>query len=222
MKKIIIVIVAALLASKIVQAQGTIYDSNLGQPSTGNEAAGSDSWLGAPFETGTNAGGYSLGSIQLAMTDATGNPNSFVVMIYSKSSFAGAVLPGSSLDTLDGSANPSTAGIYTYTPASSLTLSPGTWYFIVLTAGTSVTDGAYQWSLAGTYSYNTSDGWYGTLSPAYSGNGSSWTLFSAYPQFAITAEAIPEPSSAFLLLLGSGVFLYVRRAFQQLNSTRQP
>src|SRR5271167_2904240 len=51
------------------------------------------------------------------------------------------------------SSNPTTAGIYTYTPASSFSLLPGTGYFIVLTAATSVANGPYDWSHAGTYSY---------------------------------------------------------------------
>jgi hypothetical protein len=133
--------------------------------------------------------------------------------------------PGSSLETLNGSANPSTGGIYTYTDSSNLILSPQTTYFIVLTSGTAVANGAYDWSYGseGPNSlYNPSGGW---VAPPFditddnyqSSNGSNWSHvnFGEFAQFAITATPIPEPSSSLLLLLGSGVFIYVRRAFHR-------
>lgn len=222
MKKIITVFVFALLASQVARSQGTLtYLSNLEQPSAGSLAIGSDSWYAALFFTGGNVGGYSLNSIQLAMTDASGSPSGFATMIYAQNpNISTAILPGSSLGTLNGSANPSTTGIYAYTPASNLTLSPSTAYFIVLTAGTTIANGAYEWSRVGIDSYNPSGGWgviQGVSSGVYDSNdGSSWhSISAAYPQFAITATAIPEPPSAFLLLLGSGVLLYVRRIFHR-------
>jgi hypothetical protein len=133
MKKLIIMFVVGVMIQQIMQAQGTVYVSNLGQTSTGSEAIGSNFWMAALFYTGGNANGYSLDSIQLAMTDISGNPSDFTAMIYNEANNPAAILPGSSLGTLSGSDNPSTAGIYTYTPAASLILSPGTPYFIVLT-----------------------------------------------------------------------------------------
>jgi hypothetical protein len=217
MKKIIIVIVAALLASEIVQAQGTIYLSNLGQPSTGTLAVGSDSWLAGVFKTGDNVAGYILNSIQLEMTDASGNPSGFTVMVYANSNPA-TISPGSNIGTINGSLTPATGGIYTYTPAANLTLSAFSSYFIVLTAGTTIANGAYDWSLAGANSYNPNGHWGGITGVWNSSNGSSWNLptpTAVFPQYAITATAIPEPPSAFLLLLGSGVLLYVRRIFHR-------
>ena len=113
------------------------------------------------------------------MTDASGNPNSFAAMISWAFSFI-STTPGSSLETLNGSANPSTGGIYTYTDASSLMLLPSTDYFIVLTAGTTVANGAYEWSVTGignNSSYNPSGGWSGGLAPVMhsSNNGASWS-----------------------------------------------
>src|SRR5476649_1775563 len=156
MEKIIIagilVFEVGLLAPQITQAQGTItYLSNLGQTSAGSLAVGSDSWQAAEFRTGNNVGGYTLNSIQLGMADDSGNPAGFTAMIYTFDLARG--IPGSSLGTLNGSLNPATSGIYTYTPVSNITLSRGDFFYIVLTAGTTVASGAYEWSYAGGNSY---------------------------------------------------------------------
>jgi hypothetical protein len=185
--------------------------SNLGQPSSGSLAVGSDSWLAVAFVTGTNTGGYMLNSIQLGMTDASGNPNGFTAMLYYGES-PGGPLPVSSLGTLSGSTDPLTGGIYTYTPASSLTLSPSTIYFIVLTAGTTVANGAYEWSYVNTSSYNPSDSWAGGFAFGSSdGSLYSWRPLGDYPpgsfsQYAIDATAVPEPGVFGLFGLG-GLFL---------------
>jgi hypothetical protein len=222
MKKIIIMFAIGLLTQQVTKAQGTIYLSNLGQASAGSDAVGSDSWLATGFETGNTTSSYSLNSVQLAMTDASGNPNDFTVMIYSAIQ-NGDFSPISSLGTLSGSLNPSSGGIFTYTPASTLILSSSTVYFIVLTAGTSVANGAYNWSNTGTFpiSYNPSGGWQAPVGLTHidnyqSNDGSSWSVSSAlFPQFAITATPIPEPSPALLFLLGSGVLIYARRTFHR-------
>ena len=209
----VIVFAVGLFAPRIATAQGTTtYLSNLGQASAGSLAVGSDSWLAAEFITGTNAGGYSLNSIQLAMTDASGIPSGFTVMLYT--SQAHTSLPGNRLDTLDGSLNPVSSGIYTYNPTNNITLSG--YYLIVVTAGTSVTNGAYDWSLAGTNSYNASGNWFaGTVTGGEdiftSQNGSSWNFSEANPQFAINATAVPEPGVLGLLGLGGLCFLWHHR-----------
>ncbi len=181
MKSIIILLAGALSAPQITQAQGTVtYLSNLDQPSAGSRAVGSDSWLAMTFRTGTNSAGYSFDSIQLRMADALGNPSGFTAMIYDAAPVVGGSPPGSSLGTLNGSLEPVGSGIYTYSPASSRTLSPHTPYHIVLTAGTPVADGAYEWSLAGGNSYNPRDGWAGLAYVWTSSDGSQWRATSGY------------------------------------------
>jgi hypothetical protein len=216
MKNLIVMFAVGLLAQQHIHAQGTVYLSNLSQISTGSLSVGSDSWLAADFHTGNNVGGYVLNSIQLAMTDSVGNPSGFTAMIYTDAN-AGGYLPGHSLGTLSGSSDPSASGIYTYTAPSNLTLLPGNDYFIVLTAGTMVANGAYEWgSLMSPNFYNPSGGWKGEPNSFFtSSDGLSWNFISGtYGQYAITATPVPEPSPSFLLLLGSGVFIYVRRAFR--------
>jgi hypothetical protein len=212
MKRIIsgiIVFVAGLFAPQILQAQGTIYVSNLGA-SAGSMAVGSNSWLSAGFATGFNADGYELNSVQLAMTDASGNPNGFTVMLYNQGQPT-AIRPGSSLGTLDGSTDPATTGIYTYTPASNITLSPNTYYFIVLTAGTAVANGAYEWNESTSHSVN--GGWGELNGIGHSSDGLSWGggTTSNYPQFAINVTDIPESGVLGLFALGGLCFLRHRR-----------
>jgi hypothetical protein len=212
MKKDILAILALALALSLpqaAQAQGTVYVSSLGLPSAGSGSAGSDSWLAADFETGTNAGGYLLNSVQLALTNASGNPSGFTAMIYNVNPniIAGAA-PGSSLGTLNGSLDPVASGIYTYIPASSLTLSPTTEYFIVLTAGTGVADGAYEWSYTSTHAPTLSGGWYGDHILLSSSDGLRWGPGPGYAQFAISATAVPEPSTLGLLALGGSLLVW--------------
>jgi hypothetical protein len=221
MKKIIIVFMVGLLTQQTVQAQGTVYLSNLGQTADGDVAVAGDSWLAGGFRTGTNAGGYLLDSVQLAMADASGSPSSFTVMLYSFVTDTG-FHPGSSLATLNGSSNPSTAGIFDYSPALSLLLSPNTGYFVVLTAGTTVADGAYQWNVMNTTSYDASDGWIGSVALISYDNGSGWLPLPTYPnmdfsQFAINVTAVPEPGILGLFALG-GLFLVCpcRKIWQEL------
>ena len=219
MRKIIInICVAALCAPLLVRAQGTIYLSNLGQASAGSFAIGSNSWVAAGFETGANASGYLLNDIQLLMTDASGNPSNFTAMLYRPAAGGSSqvALPGISLVTLNGSLNPVNAGTYTYIPASSFTLSPNYEYYIVLTAATAIANGAYEWSYAGANSYNPSGGWsspgqYGDYWTSSNGSIPSWNSTANFPQFAIDATAIPEPSASWLLFLGSGVFYVCAR-----------
>jgi len=218
MKKIIITIIAGILAARIIQAQGTVtYLSNLGQSSVGSVSLGTNFWLALGFHTGTNAGGYMLNSVQLAMAAASGNPSGFLAMVYGRNpSNSAADLPGSSIGGLSGSVNPITTDIFTYTSASNVTLSAGTYYFVVLTAASTIANGAYNWSLSSSNFYNPSGHWsiIGGASTDFlsSNNGSSWNSIPfAFPQLAISATAIPEPGVLSLLGLGGLALLWKRR-----------
>jgi len=80
----------------------------------------------------------------------------------------------------------------------------------VLSGGTAIANGAYEWSYAGANSYNPSDGWkspFGAFAFWTSSNGSlSWNSTLGFPQFAIDATAVPEPNISGLLGL-SGLVL---------------
>jgi hypothetical protein len=212
MKKNIISFVVGLLTQQVLHSQGITYLSSLGQASAGSLGVGSNSWYAVWFQTGNSAGGYTLDSIQLGMTNATGNPSGFTAMIYSVV-WTSAPVPGTNLSTLTGSTDPSTSGIYTYTPASSLILSPNAIYFLVLTAGTAVANGAYEWNWAyPSTSYNPSGNWAGGGHEFSSSFGSSWGFLGGfYPQYAINAEGVPEPGVLSLFVLGGLCFLWHRR-----------
>jgi hypothetical protein len=228
MKKLIIsstiVLVFGLLTPHTTQAQGIVYLSSLDQTSASSIAVGSNSWLGVAFRTGANAGGYLLNSIQLGMADDSGNPSSFTVMLYSSIPL-GDFFPGTDLGTLNGSSTPATSGIYTYTPVSTLALSPQTAYFLVLTAGTAIADGAYNWSVA-TSGNTQNGGWQSPIGLTRGDNynsvdGSSWTVANITPpQFAITATAIPEPGILSLFGMGSLVLfgIFYRRCHPRIGS----
>jgi MYXO-CTERM domain-containing protein len=219
MKKIVICglfgLVVGLLSPRIAAAQGSVtYISNLGQSSSGSNPVGSDSWQAASFGTGTNAGGYLLNSVQLNMTDASGNPGGFTVMIYSSVGH-GNFTPGINLMTLNGPSDPGSAGSYTYTIPSSLTLSPVSVYFIVMTSSTSVADGSFAWSYGSSYSYNLAGGWQApegdlALDNYESGDGLHWSFVGGPAQFAINATAAPEPGVVGLLVVG-GLLFRLRR-----------
>ncbi len=203
----IAVLAATLLSPHAAQAQGTtVYLSSLSQTYTGARAVGSDSWLTELFVTGSNPGGYTLDSIRLGMADAAGIPSGFAVMLYADAGYSSEVVPGSSLGSLTGSASPSTAGVYSYTPAANLTLSPGTPYFVVLAAGTAVAAGAYNWGLSA-YPPASSEGWSEGNGPNRSANGgSTWSAATPYQgigQLAIYATPVPEPGVLSLAILGS-------------------
>jgi hypothetical protein len=213
----IIASVFGLLTPNMLQAQGTMYLSNLEQPSVGGLAVGSNSWVAAIFVVGQNPGGYALNSVELAMNDAVGNPSGLQVMIYS-SGGGGYAPPKTYVGTLNGSLDPVNAGMYTFTPDAPITFLPNGGYSIVLTSGTAVADGAYEWNYGGTNFYNPSGGWStlpGGVSGAWiSSNGSipSWVRSgSAFPQFAIEATAVPEPGVLTLIILGGLHLVWHRR-----------
>ena len=208
MKNIIIsgmsVFALALLAPQTARPQGTMFVSSLGQPSTGSAEVGSDSWLAAGFETGNNTGGYVLDSVQLAMAPASGAPSQFIVALYSAHDPI-AHRPDSSLGILAGSSDPETSGIYNYT-ASGVTLPPSTYYYVVLTSGTTVSSGFYAWSFDNSPPV-TSGGWGGTQRLLYSRDGLSWNSLFGDRQFSLTATAVPEPDTLSLLAL-AGLLSY--------------
>ena len=220
MKSIILVLTAAFLATQITRAQQTTYLSNLGQTPTGVEGVGSNFWWAASFKTGANTGGYLLDSFQLSMANessAGGTPAGFTVGLYNtEMTGQGGIfyIPENNLVTLDGSANPSTAGIYTYTPPSDFTLSPDSFYSMVVTANTpyigpQAASEGYEIPDTTTFAYGPIDGW-SAWNTSFSRNGVNWfDGLGGFFIYSITAEPVPEPGTLGLSL--SGTLFFIRR-----------
>jgi hypothetical protein len=124
------------------------------------------------------------------------------------------LLPGSSLGSLSGSLDPSTTGVYDYTAPPSLVLAPRSFYSIVVTAGTPIANGAYEWSYGGVY--NTSDGWIASFPGGpgsfNSADGSSWDQSGPGGlHFAINATPVPEPGVLGFFVLGGLSLIWPRR-----------
>ncbi len=214
----LVVLAAKLFTPSFVQAQGTLYVSNLGQASTGSASIGSDSWIAQGFYIfATDPNTYTLNSIQLLMNPASENPAGFSVSIYSNASLGG--IPQNNLGNLNGPANPSAGGLFTYA-ASDITLSGGFTYYVVVTAATPVAQGSFVWSAAngaGNGNWIITDLYYS------SANGSSWTGHGRQNVFQMAIYATPVPEPATYALMGLGLaclsFWRHRRRSSTSNTT---
>jgi hypothetical protein len=216
MKKMIVggmfIICVGLCNPRYAQSQGTLDLSSLGAIAA-TEPVGSDSWVAAAFRAGNNPGGYVLDSIELQMEAASGSPNGFSVEIYEQSS-TDLPNPGSSLATLEGATSPESAGVYTYTfTGSGITLTPDTEYFIVATAATASASGSFTWALENPpLNYSIGSDWTEGGVTLGSSDGLSWSEISGNdPQIALTATAVPEPETLYLLSLPGVLFFAWRR-----------
>ena len=129
--------------------------SNVGQTATGNANVTASQSQGQGFTTGSDSGGYTLGSVELAVSSFSGTASDITVSIYSESSGD----PGTVVHTLTTPASISTP-VTTFTAPSGTTLAAGTTYYVVIsTTGSGITlgrtnataedtGGASGWSIA--------------------------------------------------------------------------
>ena len=207
MKRILSTLIpcGGLLLPLFAPAQGTLYVSNLTEPSAGSRAVASDEWLAATLHTGSNSGGYILNSVQLLVDAASGTPAGFSVSLFNSD----GANPGSSLGSLSGSTDPSSAGVFTYT-ASGLELSAATEYWIVVAATTSLSSGAYHWCSAPTAGFDSTDDWGLFAGKLSSNDGLGWDVSRNIFQFAVYATVVPEPPPFVLTGLGLAALTFWR------------
>ena len=146
--------------------------SNVGQTAAGNANVTATQSQGQGFTTGSDSGGYTLGSVELAVSSFSGTASDITVSIYSESSGD----PGTVVHTLTTPASISTP-VTTFTAPSDTTLAAGTTYYVVIsTTGSGInlsrtnataedTGGASGWSIADSRRYLGSGAWVTTTSP---------------------------------------------------------
>jgi len=197
-----------LLTPKACLAQGTMFFSNLAEPTANSVSIGADSWLAQFFLTGGNPAGYRLDSIQLLMSEPVGDPAGFSISIY------GGTNPGLGPENMVASLTgnePASAGIFTYVGTEVL-LAPRGEYWVVATSTTPAEEGSYSWNVAG--SSGSVGSWRSAGFYNSSTDGSAWTVpGDHWLQFAINATPIPEPS--ILALLGLAGLCLVSRAMKE-------
>ena len=202
----LIVFLLEFAAGSTVNAQGTVYVSNLGSTNLVFVGLGPNYWMAQPFETGTNTSVYELSSVQLMML-VTGPSSGTNLQVSLYSNNGGE--PGSDLELLSGS-DPTSSGTCTYT-ASGVVLAPSTTYWLLVSSG--LTQFGFPTFLAGasqTTNYLSSDGW-ALGAPMYSTDLATWQAASyGAAQIAIRGTA-PEPSPWALAGLGLAIFLFRRR-----------
>ena len=148
--------------------------SNVGQTATGNANVTASQSQGQGFTTGSDSGGYTLGSVELAVSSFSGTASDITVRIYSESSGN----PGTGVHILTTPASISTP-VTTFTAPSGTTLAAGTTYYVVIsTTGTGSgitlgrtnataedTGGASGWSIADDRRFFGGSTWVTTTSP---------------------------------------------------------
>ena len=190
------------LTSAAVTVPVAALVSNVGQTATGNANVTATQSQGQGFTTGSESGGYTLGSVELAVSSFSGTASDITVSIYSESSGD----PGTVVHTLTTPASISTP-VTTFTAPSGTTLAAGTTYYVVIsTTGSGInlsrtnataedTGGASGWSIADDRRLFGGGNWVNTSSPIrmrVNGAAASTDIWSAT---LTVAEFTIEPNT---------------------------
>ena len=191
----------AISVFSLAYAHAQTVINNTSQSVTGVAPINFSDWNGNKFVN--DASSRNLQSITLSMGGAADTSGAFQVELHSNS----GGLPGGLLGVLTGNGNPATAGLYTYSTGSTITLSPNTTYWVVAKVTSGLGD--YSWN----YTSTTTQSGTGTLGgfSESTNQGGSWSAENvSFPSmFSVTATAVPEPASYAAMLgiaaLGFGV-----------------
>jgi hypothetical protein len=204
MKTSCLILCATLFTAFIAEGQGTlIYD----QQSATNQAGGGgtfieDQPLGQSFIPSLSAVGF----IQLEFADS--NPgNSLGATVY-VNLWSGSISNGTLLSSTDPVFMPNGAFdlVTNFIFSTSVTVTPGVTYYIqplVIQPGSDT-----NWALIGSTLYNYSGG----TAIVFGNSVSSLDLW-----FREGVIDVPEPSSAAIMFLGGGLFVYARRKCKKLS-----
>lgn len=183
--------------------------SNLTESRVDAVSVTTGAWWASSFTTHSETS-YTLNSVSLKFSAAANTSGNFFVRLYSNNSG----VPGSSLETLSGTANPSSATTYSFT-STGTTLSAGTRYWLV--AGVTSGAGDYKWDWTNSTAQNSVEGQSWGIGDddvhTSTNSGSSWVFDGAAMQFSVNATAVPEPGTyaALFGLAALGVVAWRRR-----------
>lgn len=178
----------------------TAFGNPFGQVSTGNSQISGSNWFTTGFTTGTSTDFLSLTGVNLSLaTSGTGSTANPIVRL-----FSGVSNPTTEIATLSGSPLSSIAPVTaTFVPPTSpLALSPGTNYWVVMSA---VGGDSYNWYTTDELPDQRNDSGFAFVAGRRSLNaGTSWSNnpLAQVGAVAIDVLAVPEPPTIVLAGLG--------------------
>jgi hypothetical protein len=182
---------AVALSLAVASTFGQVAVSNLTETKHGSVNVTTTAWWASSFTTHSETS-YTLNSVSLKLSAASNTAGNFFVRLYSN----GSGVPGSSLETLSGTGNPSSATTYSFTSGGT-TLNQGTTYWLV--AGVTSGAGDYSWDWTNSTAQDSVEGQSWGIGNddvhTSSNSGSTWVFDGAAMQFSVTATAIPEPGT---------------------------
>jgi hypothetical protein len=183
-----------LVMTPAARADVTVFDNlNTPTPNSFLDIKASQ-WDAQSFTVGSVS--VPLSEVLLNLNSPTGTGGNFFVRLYGN---GGSNVPGTVLQTLTGTSNPATSGIYSFSGSS--LLSANTTYWVV--AGVTSGSGQYEWNYELPASVESGS----TLGWTYSTDqGADWVgLFEPLLVFNMRVTGVPEPSGLVLAALGAGL-----------------
>jgi hypothetical protein len=195
-------VLALLFAAVAAVGQNSV--SNLGETQQSVVPVTATAWYATSFSAGA-ASNYTLNTVTLRFATAGNTSGGFFVGLYSDN----AGVPGSSLEVLTGTGNPSSATDHTFT-SSGATLIESATYWIV--GGVTSGSGSYMWaytSALGDDENPVESGWsIGDDAFLSTNAGVNWASDGGVMMFSLTATPIPEPGT-YAALLGVAALGFV-------------
>ncbi|WP_018411536.1 choice-of-anchor R domain-containing protein [Methyloversatilis thermotolerans] len=187
----------ALMASAEAAQADTLANTLDATASGASLSVSASDWLAISFQTGDVAYAGTGLLASLALSNVSGTPQLSLYSSYGDS-YGSDLIPSSALATFSLSASDDDSTDFTL---ASVSLSAHTTYWLVLSS-----PGSADWSWSADGSYD------GVLASSDDAGDTWFTEGSLYPvRFAVSTVAVPEPSSAALMLVGMTTLAGVAR-----------